>query len=393
MKFLFFDIECANCFGGTGKICEFGYVLTDECFNEIDRDIILINPKDRFDWYVAKNLLAYNVGVYKRAPEYPHFFERIKRFFTDDDIMIFGHTVDSDIKYLNDEARRYSLPFFECKFYDAKYMYCTYAQKPEQHGVSKICELLEIDSPDHAHKSVDDAYATMLIVKELCKRMGVDALGLIKSSEDCVGETKEGVIKTAAIEHARKRREAAVKNNFMRGDNKFKFIRFIKAVKPQGEIRSNELTGKKISFSLNYEYNHFKQMLSIVQLLINCGAKYWFRASEADCYVSYRAVDDEGNEKVCARQNYVNDAIAQGAQIKIITLDELMSILGVTAEEIDSMPLPDKSLFEKNPRQSGALRENSKKGYFDGFSPATLADFTKKSGVDFSALTAVGKNK
>lgn len=33
MKYLFFDIECSNCFGGKNKICEIGYVLTDENFN------------------------------------------------------------------------------------------------------------------------------------------------------------------------------------------------------------------------------------------------------------------------------------------------------------------------------------------------------------------------
>lgn len=29
MNYLFFDIECSNCFGGRGKICEFGYMLTN----------------------------------------------------------------------------------------------------------------------------------------------------------------------------------------------------------------------------------------------------------------------------------------------------------------------------------------------------------------------------
>ena len=42
MKYLFFDIECANCFEGKGKICEFGYVLTDEAFNEIESKEIII---------------------------------------------------------------------------------------------------------------------------------------------------------------------------------------------------------------------------------------------------------------------------------------------------------------------------------------------------------------
>lgn len=55
MKYLFFDIECANCFGGTGKICEFSYILSDEHFNEIELNQFIINPNAPFDSYVLKN--------------------------------------------------------------------------------------------------------------------------------------------------------------------------------------------------------------------------------------------------------------------------------------------------------------------------------------------------
>ena len=48
MQYLFFDIECANCDGGNGKICSFGYVLTDENFNEIEKEDIIIDPKAPF---------------------------------------------------------------------------------------------------------------------------------------------------------------------------------------------------------------------------------------------------------------------------------------------------------------------------------------------------------
>ena len=59
MNYLFFDIECATCRGGKGKICEFGYLLTDDNFNEIKREEILINPNSPFDWYTLKNLLHF----------------------------------------------------------------------------------------------------------------------------------------------------------------------------------------------------------------------------------------------------------------------------------------------------------------------------------------------
>lgn len=46
MRYLFFDIECAD---GSKAICEFGYVLTDEKFNIIRKRNILIDPECHFN--------------------------------------------------------------------------------------------------------------------------------------------------------------------------------------------------------------------------------------------------------------------------------------------------------------------------------------------------------
>ena len=77
MNYLFFDIECATCRGGKGKICEFGYLLTDDNFNEIKREEILINPNSPFDWYTLKNLLHFTKNEYKSAPTYDSVYEKI----------------------------------------------------------------------------------------------------------------------------------------------------------------------------------------------------------------------------------------------------------------------------------------------------------------------------
>ena len=44
MKYLFFDIECSNCFNGIGKMCEFGYVLTDESLRVMKSGEIPMSP-------------------------------------------------------------------------------------------------------------------------------------------------------------------------------------------------------------------------------------------------------------------------------------------------------------------------------------------------------------
>ena len=70
-SYLFFDIECANCFGGVGKMCSFGYVLTDEDFNVIDSQDVAMNPEAEFDWYLFspknKCRLAYSKDYFARS--------------------------------------------------------------------------------------------------------------------------------------------------------------------------------------------------------------------------------------------------------------------------------------------------------------------------------------
>ena len=39
MKYLFFDVECANVHHGS-KMCSFGYVLTDENLNIIESKVL-----------------------------------------------------------------------------------------------------------------------------------------------------------------------------------------------------------------------------------------------------------------------------------------------------------------------------------------------------------------
>ena len=62
MKYLFFDIECANRDEtGRNQIYSFGYLLTDENLNviETEKDIVINPDVEQWDWYVVKHMLAY----------------------------------------------------------------------------------------------------------------------------------------------------------------------------------------------------------------------------------------------------------------------------------------------------------------------------------------------
>lgn len=98
-------------------------------------------------------------------------------------------------------------------------------------------------------------------------------------------------------------------------------------------------------------------MLSLVQLLTNHNATYKMRASDNDIFVTYDERDDEGNIRHCSRLKHVNDAIAEGKDIKTISFDELLKILKVTDETLSTMPFPDASSFYKKPNQDKGQRK------------------------------------
>ena len=75
MKYLFFDIECAD--GGKATICSFGYVIADMDFKIIKREDIIINPEGRFFLTGRAGRpdveLAYPIERFKKAPTFPTF--------------------------------------------------------------------------------------------------------------------------------------------------------------------------------------------------------------------------------------------------------------------------------------------------------------------------------
>ena len=65
MKYLFFDIECCD---GV-HICEFGYVLTNDKFEILDRDCFLINPDRKFNLTGRKDQRDLHLHLHTKRKE------------------------------------------------------------------------------------------------------------------------------------------------------------------------------------------------------------------------------------------------------------------------------------------------------------------------------------
>lgn len=193
MEYLFFDIECANCFDGVGKMCSFGYVLVDSEFNVIESDDIVMNPECPFDWYLYKNKndikLAYSQEFFRSKPSFSGYYDRVKSLLTKPGVKVFGFSSLNDIGFVVSACERYEKKVFDFSAYDLEKVI---KSDDEIFGsLEERCKILNIDNSDlQAHKSSDDAIMTMRLLKAFIQKENISVESLMKSSADVCYSTK-----------------------------------------------------------------------------------------------------------------------------------------------------------------------------------------------------------
>lgn len=183
MKYLFFDIECSNCFGDKPKICEFGYTIVDENFKLITKNDIPMSPgknnhTNRFDLGVYKRdpkfEWAYDFDYYFSQPEFPKHYEKIKRLLIDEDTIVLGYSLSNDIHYLNRTMIKYDLDILNYDSFDVQKMVKRYLNLKNdmslEKAFNKLCNTSELIKL-HMHLSCDDAFMTMRVFESLCKKL------------------------------------------------------------------------------------------------------------------------------------------------------------------------------------------------------------------------------
>lgn len=193
MKYLFFDIECAN---RLNKICEFGYVLTDENFNILKKDDIPMSPGNKqnkndqfkntkFNW-------AYDKDYYFECPKFPCYYESLKTLFEDKNTLIFGWAVNNDIIYLGSEFKRYKFEPFSYQVYDIQKImeYCSKKKSGLTNAFKNLCPKNEFVKLQ-PHLSKDDAYMSMRVLQEMLKKLEISVNEIIEICPECAYDANE----------------------------------------------------------------------------------------------------------------------------------------------------------------------------------------------------------
>ena len=292
MKYLFFDIECSNCFGGIGKMCEFGYVLMDEQFKVLKMGDIPMSPgkgrENRFNLIGRKHekdlILAYEYDFYLSQPEFPAFYEQIRKLMEDPETICFAYSMDNDIPHLYNACRRYRKEPFNYTCYDVQKLVSVYLERKGQMALKKAC--IEIVGPNtvarlQEHLSRDDSQMEKLIFEAICVFEKKTPSQLLEVSEFAKTNSMEFIRKTKEKKE-RKRLKAA-------GHDLYRTL-----ISDEATLDNPENFGRRYNVSGKLKAN-FKELRVIIDIVQKKDGLFSNHLTRSDYFI---VLDEENKEEI-----------------------------------------------------------------------------------------------
>lgn len=306
MEYVFFDIECACVFKSVAKICAFGYVLTDENFHVLERTDILINPRGRFHLTDRKGkegiVLPYKYEDFKRYPTFPAEFDRLKSLLEGKERIVCGHATMNDVNYLNLETKRYRLPSFEFEFFDTQFFYMdTVEDFSHQLGLSTVAEALGVEFTPH--RAVDDAYATMRVCEELCRREKLTLPKFIDRYAVSPGKIINHRIRNLSSRGYRKYRDEREELRAAHCKAHEEFYRYVNKHMNRRK-RGGSLEGKIFCFSREIE-DDIEISRKLLETIFASGGQYTSHPTECNVYIGREDVGMRGMSALTAGAAFV----------------------------------------------------------------------------------------
>ena len=305
MKYLFFDIECCD----GNHMCSFGYVIVNSDFEILEKKDLVMNPEKEFrlgrDSFNPRIHLAYNESTFRNQKTFRYFYDKIKVLLTAKDTILLGHSLKSDLQYLKIACKRYDLPIIEINVYDTQNFYYQLNNRYHSRSLDNIVKDLGIDISDlFEHKSDDDAYMSMLVTKEICKRLNCSIDELLELCDKSLIDNDKNVGKS---ERTKKRQ-------------------FSKKLKSIAEKYPERNSWKSICLSDSIKENNTNGRYNLIGTIFDNGYNYTCKASICDYFVTGQSY----GERDLSCDNHIENG---DRQITKITLKDLSKMLGVEVNE------------------------------------------------------------
>jgi len=299
-KWLFCDIEASN---GV-DICSFGYVITDENLQILEKNDILIKPKSAFTKTVEK-MLAYPKELFMTAPTFDNISSIIFQLITSADIIV-GHSFSNDIKFLNIACLEYGLNLPELKYFDTQILYNS-LYGVGRLSLEKIINSLQIPTAQiQLHRADDDAYLTVSILKKLCLDNSLSPTQMVNQHIEAFGKFEQGVNYEYTLDLVK-----LFKANIKRYSSK--------------DVKSNkQILNKRIGFCNSIiSFNPLK-IWTLSKIIIDSGGSINTNDEFVDIYIW----DNDTNDKIYKKH------IEKKYKCRYVAIEELCSLLKVDWDNI-----------------------------------------------------------
>ncbi len=364
MRYLTFDIECCD---GV-HICEFGYVITDDKFNVLEKNVFVMNPEAEFcltGRMGAEDFkLYYSEDEYYAAPAFPEFHSRIKELLEHPEQVVIGHAVSNDINFLRTACKRYELSPMSFDFVDSQRAYREYSDNRVTISLKDAEDKLHLEKPEYLHKSDEDAKLTMLLLSKICEELEVTVPELKKLCLGAFGRC-EDLKYTYRGESFEERYSILSSNPDLLSGSKINTTvgEFAERIEPSCVKKKNKFSGKYICFSIAIIKAEPHSVLKLMRLLTDGGSYCMMSAKDANVYI---ASDEELSDPAPHEKSLygVARSLAKRGKMKIYRLDEFVSALGLNDEALSALPLPEPPPKRKNDhmatsnKTASTLRDN-----------------------------------
>jgi len=173
-----------------GSVYSIGYLITDENFAILEPPTdLLINPDCEWNTYVLENILAYPMERIESAPKFPDVYESVRALFDDVDLAV-GFALSNDTGALRADCVRYGLPPLNFRWFDTEKLCRRMEEHADAHGLAGCVRAWCGADPENQHRSDGDAYATMMLLRAICRAKHVSPDMLFRAYPECAGNTK-----------------------------------------------------------------------------------------------------------------------------------------------------------------------------------------------------------
>ncbi|MBR2019869.1 MAG: 3'-5' exonuclease [Clostridia bacterium] len=188
MKLLFFDMEFAD--GRVpGSIYSLGYLMTDGEFRILEPQTdLLINPNSTWNEYVEANILAYPKEEVEAAPEFCDLFPTIKALFERADLAV-GFSTSNDTRAMRKACERYGIEPFSFRCFDTEKLCRKMEEHRDAHGLGGCVVAWCGEKPDNRHRSDGDAYATMMLLRAICRAKHATPEMIVAAYPECESDS------------------------------------------------------------------------------------------------------------------------------------------------------------------------------------------------------------